>query len=289
MIRLDKKMETKLKIIHETVYKFNSNVYIEPHYLRFQPRTTPYNKLESIDFKIFPTPSGLSGQSDAEDNLIHFCWFDGMYTQLDIRSESIVVLQEHDPLNFNLYPAECYDWPWQYGPQSQRILPAALSFYTISNALIAYGNEILASSYNKTIDFLINLTSRVYADFTAEARMQGEPYSPETTFYLKKGSCRDLAWMQIQLVRYFGIAAKFVSGYYFTNLGNMPFELHAWLEVYLPGAGWIGFDPSNGILAGSAHISVCSSAHHQNTMPITGSYRGGADSTMDTVLSIVKI
>jgi transglutaminase-like putative cysteine protease len=152
-----------------------------------------------------------------------------------------------------------------------------------------YGRNILAASFNRTLDFLVNLTSRIHVDFTAETRLQGEPYSPDTTFRLRKGSCRDLAWMQIQLVRNFGIAARFVSGYYYNHLLNNSFELHAWVEVYLPGAGWVGFDPSNGILAVSTHIPICSSAHYQNTLPVIGSFRGGASSTMDVSLSIEKI
>jgi transglutaminase-like putative cysteine protease len=95
--------------------------------------------------------------------------------------------------------------------------------------------------------------------------------------------------MQIQLVRNFGMAARFVSGYFYSHLSNNFFELHAWLEVYLPGAGWIGFDPSNGILAGSNHIPICSSAHFQHTMPITGSFRGSASSSLQVSLSIETI
>ncbi|MDW7694712.1 transglutaminase family protein [Flammeovirgaceae bacterium SG7u.111] len=282
-------METKLKIVHETVYEFTNEVFIEPHYLRFKPRVTSYNKLESIDFKIFPTPISLSEQSDAENNSVYFCQFDGLHMMVSFRSISVVTLWENNPFNFGLFPIENYDLPLQYDPQTQMILHAALLPYNISNSLIDFGNTVLANSNNKTLDFLVNLTNRIYADFTGETRLVGEPNSPETTLQRGKGSCRDLAWMQIHLLRYFGIAARFVSGYYFTNAGHTPYELHAWVEVYLPGAGWVGFDPSNGILAGSSHIPVCSSAHYQHTMPITGTYRGAPNTNMETSLLIEKI
>ncbi len=282
-------METKLKIVHETVYEFKNEVFIDPHYLRFKPRVTSYNRLESAEVKVFPIPLAFSEQSDAENNLVHFCQFEGLHTMLTVRSISVVVLRENNPFNFSLYPIESYDLPLQYDQQTQAILQAALLPNTINNGLIDFGNSVLASSNNKTLDFLVNLTNRIYADFTGEERLLGEPNSPETTLERRKGSCRDLAWMQIHLLRYFGIAARFVSGYYFTNAGHTPYELHAWVEVYLPGAGWIGFDPSNGILTGSSHIPVCSSAHYQNTMPITGTYRGTPDTKMETSLLIEKI
>jgi transglutaminase-like putative cysteine protease len=95
--------------------------------------------------------------------------------------------------------------------------------------------------------------------------------------------------MQIQLLRHLGIAARFVSGYYFIGSENPSHDLHAWVEVYLPGAGWIGFDPSHGSAAGANHIPICSSAYFQNTMPVIGSFRGGASSKMEVLVSIEKI
>jgi transglutaminase-like putative cysteine protease len=282
-------MEMKLKIVHETVYEFNDEVFIEPHYLRFKPRVTPYNKLESADFKIFPTPSGLSEQRDAENNLVHFCWFEGMHINLSIRSESVVVLQENNPFNFIVFPSAYFDMPLHYSSHLKDILYAAFLSTKIDNPLIEYGNQILEKSTYKTLNFITNLTNQIHLDFKLESRPEGEPFESDKTFNLKKGSCRDLSWMQIQLLRHMGIAARFVSGYYFIESEDSEHELHGWVEVYLPGAGWVGFDPGNGIVAGSSHIPVCSSAHYQNTMPITGSFRGAADSAMDTSLSIEKI
>ena len=282
-------METKLKIVHQTFYEFNYEVLIEPHYLRFKPRVTPYNKLERADIKIFPTPVGMSEQSDTENNLVHFCWFDGMHKQLTVQMESVVALRENNPFEFMLFPDTCIELPLDYSCQLKDTLYAALVSTKIDPALVDYGNEILQRSAYNTLNFISNLTNQIHNDFIFEYRQQGEPFDANITFSLKRGSCRDLAWMQIILLRHLGIAARFVSGYYFVGSDNANHELHGWVEVYLPGAGWIGFDPSNGMVAGSSHIPICSSAYYQNTMPITGSFRGGVGSTMVTSLSIEKI
>ena len=98
-----------------------------------------------------------------------------------------------------------------------------------------------------------------------------------------------MAWFQIQLLREFGIAARFVSGYYYIPMDKMEFELHAWLEVYLPGAGWIGFDPSHGAATGNDHIPVASSSDFNHTMPVTGSIRGDAVAELRTELTIERV
>ena len=92
--------------------------------------------------------------------------------------------------------------------------------------------------------------------------------------------------MQIQLLRNLGLAAGFVSGYYYVDVEDPQYELHAWIEVFVPGAGWIGFDPSNRFVTANMHISVCSSAHYGNTMPVSGSVHGDAQAQLKTQLII---
>lgn len=279
-------MEKKLKIIHETSYTFEAAVFIEPHYLRFKPRITPYNDLCSFHLQISPTPIGLSLQSDQENNMVHFFWFDEMCEHLHIRSESVVILKENNPFEFILFPGVYFDLPFQYSPRLQVLLQPALTGSDIGDPLIAYGNNILVGSAYRTLNFITNLTHLIHIDFTLESRLEGKPFNPDKTFYLKKGSCNDLSWMQIQLLRHMGIAAKFVSGYYYMDIEDSLLELHGWLEVYLPGAGWVGFDPSHGIITGNNHIPVCSSVQYENTMPVTGSFSGSSKSTLNTTLSI---
>ncbi|WKN43284.1 transglutaminase family protein [Tunicatimonas pelagia] len=279
-------MKTRLKIVHETAYKFSSEVFIEPHYLRFKPRVTPHNKLESFAIDISSTPTGLSELIDAENNLVHFCWFSGRHEKLSIRSESVVRLEDNNPFDFILFPDRYFDLPFDYLPHLKDVLLTALKTRNIYFPLIEYGYQVLLDSDHKTLSFMTALTNQIHHDFTLETRLEGEPLEPGITFDLKKGSCRDLSWMLIQLLRHMGIATRFVSGYFFVESEHPEPELHAWVEVYLPGAGWVGFDPSNGLLAGSSHVPICSSSRYENTMPVSGSFRGDAASELITSLSM---
>ncbi len=280
-----------LKIIHETEYAFTSEVFLEPHYVRLKPKSTPHNRLDHFSLTILPHPTGLSNQLDEEGNLIHFCWFDGMTTTLKIRSESVVVTENYNPFNFILYPPNFFTVPFIYTELQQTILKSDLNFVHVSDSLIEYGKQIAEKSNHDTILFVTNLTRQIHTDFLIEFREVGIPHQPNEAFDLKRGSCRDLTWMQINLLRYMGVAARFVSGYYYfaREEEDTAFELHAWLEVFLPGAGWVGFDPSHGMIAGNSHIPIVSSSHFENTMPVTGTIRGKGDSTLITRVMIKSI
>lgn len=279
----------KFKIIHTTEYHFSSEVFFEPHYLRFRPKTTAFNNLEFFDLQFSPSPIGISEQSDTENNLIHFCWFEDLTKIFKIRAESLIEIKEHNPLNFILYPSSYLNFPFQYEESLRSQLAQSLTFESIKDILIEYGKNILIKSKFNTIEFLTNITNQIHSDFIVESRPIGIPFKADKTYELKKGSCRDLVWMQIQLFRYMGIASRFVSGYYYLPIENSSFELHAWLEVFLPGAGWIGLDPSHGVVAGNSHIPVASSSHFENTMPVTGTIRGDASSELisDVLIELV--
>ncbi|MCL5130306.1 transglutaminase family protein [Algibacter sp. L4_22] len=277
----------KFKIIHETKYTFNSEVYLEPHQLRLKPKGTSFCNLESFDIEIFPKPIGIKEQFDPENNVINFAWFDKGTTSLDIRSTSVITLSEYNPFSFIIYPSEYLNVPFEYSDDLKSTLYASLEKAYINQLLIDYVNKTLEKS-NNTMDFIANLTKQIHQDFQLSYRHEGSPFEPNKTFELKNGSCRDLAWMQIHLLRNFGIAARFVSGYYYIEMEYPSYELHAWVEVYIPGTGWIGFDPSHGMVTGNTHISLASSSDFNQAMTITGSVRGSASSELTNYLYILK-
>jgi transglutaminase-like putative cysteine protease len=223
---------------------------------------------------------------DVENNMIHFCWFENTHEQMVLETRSVIDISDFNPFNFLVYPDECNILPFMYPDSFGKLLGPALSFATLSNELIKYGERLKDESKNNTVEFILNLTKQIFSDFSLESRMTGQPHDPDLTFNLRKGSCRDLAWFQIQLLRYMGIASRFVSGYYYIPSEKPEFELHAWLEAYIPGAGWIGFDPSHGIVTGNDHIPIAASADFENTMPVTGTVRGDAASELNTELRI---
>ena len=276
----------RFKIIHETEYRFSKAVFIEPHYLMFKPKNAPHLDLESHTLELSITPVGISEQLDAEDNFVHFCWFEGMHKKIVIRSEATVESNPYNPFHFLIYPLHFNTIPFTYSNALIVLLQKYLIPETIHSELLQYGNAILSSNNNGTLAFLTALTTQIHDDFVVASREEGVPFEPDKTFRLKKGSCRDLVWMQIQLLRTLGIAARFVSGYYYVDVEDPEYELHAWTEVFLPGAGWMGFDPSNGIITGHTHIAVASSSHYVNTMPVSGTVRGDATSELRTNLVI---
>ncbi len=279
----------KFKITHHTSYLFDSEVFLEPHYLRFRPRQTPYVDVTNFSMSILPKPAGHKVIRDEENNVVYFCWFEGMTNRLTIKAESILETKTYNPFEFILHPQNFNQLPFEYDELQKKLLYSTQESQPISKDLIAYGFAILKASNYNTIQFLTNLTKQLHEDFSIEYREVGSPLEPDETFKLKIGSCRDLTWMQISLLRQQGIAARFVSGYYYFDMEEPAYELHAWVEAFLPGIGWLGLDPSHGILTGNTHFPIASSAHFENTMPVSGGIRGNASSKLITQLLIEKM
>lgn len=276
------------KIIHETTYLFSDEVFLEPHYLRFRPKRTPFIDVTHFSIALKSEPVGHSVIEDEEHNVVDFCWFEKLTNSFTIHVESSLQTKEYNPFNFIIHPDSFNTIPFTYSDHQYQILYAALQKQELAQELVDYANGILDTSHFKTIAFVSNLTTQIHKDFTVEYREDGPPLSPDNTFAIKKGSCRDLSWMQINLLRNYGIAARFVSGYFYFDMEKPIYELHAWIEVFIPGTGWLGFDPSHGILTGNTHFSVASSAIPENTMPVSGGIRGSATSKLITNLTIEK-
>ena len=275
-----------IRIRHITEYAFASPVFFEPHVLRFRPKETPDISVREFHFTLKPEPSGQSQQMDVEGNHTILCWFENTHDQMRIEADSVVEVKEFNPFNFLINPSEYLTVPFEYGKKTRQLLNQSLATEAPSEAIKVFVMGVAKQSDHGTVSFLASLTREIHKDFVLMTRETGRPHSPEYTFAQKKGSCRDLAWMEIHMLRQMGIAARFVSGYYFLNMDNPEYELHAWVEAYLPGAGWIGLDPGHGILTNCFHIPAASSAFYEFTMPVTGTIRGSARSTMRNELAI---
>lgn len=276
------------KIIHETTYSFSDDVFLEPHYLRFRPKQTPFIELNGFSIELKSESEGHKIFEDEEHNIIDFYWFEKLTNTFTISAQSSLQTKPYNPFDFLVHPDSFNSIPFNYSTHQQKILYASLQHVALAKEIVDYAEGILVLSKNNTINFVTNLTMQIHKDFCVEYREVGPPLNPTNTFTIKKGSCRDLSWMLINLLRYYGIASRFVSGYLYFETENPVYELHAWVEVFVPGAGWLGFDPSHGMLTGNTHFAVAASAIPENTMPVSGGIRGSAQSTLHTNLIIEK-
>ena len=278
----------QFKITHITEYNYSEEVFLEPHYLRFKPKITPYLDVEKFDIQIDPLPSGFSEHIDSENNHIRLYWFENMHNKLSILVNSAIDIKTFNPFNFLIYPSDYSTVPFLYNVTTKSLLGPALQTISLTDPMHRFMNAIRIKAKSNTLQILTELSAQIHNEFELEFREEGAPLAPEMTFEQKRGSCRDLSWMMIHFLRNIGMAARFVSGYFYLEAEHPEFELHAWVETYLPGAGWIGVDPSHGIFCGTHHFPVASSAYFEHTMPVTGSVRGSATATMKSEVNIIR-
>jgi transglutaminase-like putative cysteine protease len=155
------------------------------------------------------------------------------------------------------------------------------------DAVTAFAAELSLSVSRDTLSFLDRLNRQLFAEVTQTHRDTGAPQSPAFTLQSRRGACRDLAVLFVDCCRAEGVAARFASGYQKGHQRSERRHLHAWPEVYLPGAGWRGFDPTHGEAVADTHVTIAAAAHSRDTLPVSGNFRGaGASSTLDYSVKI---
>jgi transglutaminase-like putative cysteine protease len=276
----------KLLLDHHTVYTFSHRVFLEPHILRFKPRSDPQQELEFFELKITPEPSGRYEFLDENDNQAVMVWFDGEHKTLALESHAELQMIERNPFGFIIYPYENNQMPVQY--TSSNILDFYLHISENQLYTDDYSKQLMNLFGQNTVDFLISVTRSLHEKVEKTVRDTGPPHPPDRTLKEGKGSCRDLAVLEMEILRRVGFASRFVSGYSYSEDGENH-ELHAWVEVFIPGAGWMGFDPSAGLRVTENYIPVSSGALPAGTLPVLGSFRGTADSEMKSSIRIEKI
>ncbi|XOV94003.1 MAG: transglutaminase domain-containing protein [Bacteroidota bacterium] len=271
----------KLKITHQTTYRYSDKVFVEPQHLYFYPLPRNYLTLHNFELKIDPASSGLAQRIDAEDNLYHQCWFNDMQDKIIITALIEVESEEINPFNFLL--EESAKTP------HTKALDIFLEKEKLSGEAKNWTIELMEAGDDNLITFLTYLNKEINNNWDHETRYEADLMDPVTCFDLKRGSCRDLSWMMINILRNQNIPARFVSGYAFNAELGGGHELHAWIEAWVPGAGWVAFDPSAGLLATNSYIPVVSSYHPSNTFPVQGSYRGSAIADLTFDVKIIEI
>jgi len=247
--------------------------------MRFRPRESHDLRLIRTNLMITPQPAHLRWLHDPFDNSVAVATFEGSTTEL--RFESTVTL-EHFETSLPEYPLEDYarTYPFRYSDDDFPTLMGALAPNRQSERLSKWVLQFLdPSETTETMKILRNLTRGIREQFTYMRRTEKGVQTPEETLTAQRGSCRDFAVLMMEACRSLGIAARFVSGYIFVphSSGHVGGgATHAWMQVYLPGAGWIDFDPTNSIVGNQNLIRVAVAWDPRHALPLWGTYEGSA-------------
>ncbi len=274
-----------LHVRHESEYTYDYPVALGPQTLYLYPRAYPYQRLLDYQLTIDPQPSRIVRNIDVEGNVQQLVYFSHPTRHLRVTAEMQLQSDEFNSFDFVLFPFETQQVPFRYPQSVQDLLQPYLERVGVTPRLDEWAKNIAGKAGWNTTAFLMALNQTI-REFTYEVRELGAPFPPEQTLTLRKGSCRDYTTLFIAACRSQGIAARFVSGYLFGN-PQQEHQLHAWAEVYLPGAGWRGFDPTEGSVVVNRHIFLTSTARPELAAPISGSFSGQANSVLRSELVFV--
>ena len=293
-------MGIKVALEHRTSYTFDRLVEIYPHVVRLRPAPHSRTPIEAYSLRVDPTDHFVNWQQDAFGNFMARIVFPTRTRSLTITVGLIADLKVINPFDFFIEdyaetwpgasraggPSPGFEYPTALAEDLKPYLrpvdengegsgPGELAQAWVSNFSVAEGT--------RTIDFLVALNHAVNADVGYSVRMEPGVQTPDLTLNTGIGSCRDSAWLLVSILRQMGLAARFVSGYLVQLTSDVEAldgpsgpttdftDLHAWTEVYIPGAGWIGLDPTSGLFAGEGHIPLSATPHPESAAPITGS------------------
>src|SRR4030095_12636929 len=270
-------MPIHVALSHRTSYRYDRLVALAPHISRLRPAPHCRTPILSYSLKVAPQAHFINWQQDPYGNYLARLVFPARARQLLVDVDLTAELSVFNPFDFFLEPsAETFPFasqPWL----SQEIPPYLERLPTgprLRDRLDAIDRRRV-----RTIDFLVDLNRRLAQDITYIIRLEPGVQTPEETLARGSGSCRDTGWLLVQILRHLGLAARFVSGYLIQLTPDVKSldcpsgaptdftDLHAWAEVYLPGAGWIGLDPTSGLLAGEGHIPLAATPGHAGRAP----------------------
>ena len=274
-------MSIHAALSHITHYKYDRPVSLGPQVIRLRPAPHCRSKIISYSLKIDPVEHYINWQQDPFANYQGRLVFDGKTTEFKVTVDLVVEMAVYNPFDFFLEPA-AENFPFKYAPLLEQELAPYLAVDPASERMKAYLATVNMTQ-RRTIDFLVDINQMLHKDIDYLIRMEPGVQTPDETLKLGSGSCRDSGWLLVQMLRHCGLAARFVSGYLIQLTPDVKSldgpsgtevdftDLHAWCEVYLPGAGWIGLDATSGLMAGEGHIPLACTPQPSGAAPIEGS------------------
>jgi transglutaminase-like putative cysteine protease len=285
---------TILTVRHATIYRYRLPVAFGDHRMMFRPRDGYDQKVLDEVLTIVPQPKQIRWLHDVFGNFVAIASFDARAEELSFTSH---IRLDHTPSNLpelQMEP-EARIYPFAY---SEDELPDLLPFITrrypdLDNVVERWVRRFLRQGRsNETGPLLMTVTAAIKESFVYERRSEAGVHDPGLTLRVGRGSCRDLALLMVEAVRTLGFAARFVSGYVYVPSRDAPDvrgggSTHAWCQVYLPGAGWVEFDPTNGIVGNRDLIRVAVARDPRQAVPLTGSWFGRAEASPGMSVEVI--
>ncbi|WP_394839279.1 transglutaminase family protein [Pendulispora rubella] len=273
-------MSIHVALHHRTSYRYDRPITLGPQSVRLRPAPHCRSRILSYSLKVLPDPHFVNWQQDPQSNYVARLVFPERTGEFTIEVDLVAEMAAMNPFDFFLEPA-AEKWPFEYDPVLRDELAPYLRVGPGSPRLEAFVDSVSREA-RSTNDFLVELNQRLCTQIAYNIRLEPGLQTPEETLEKASGSCRDTGWLLVQILRRLGLAARFTSGYLVQLTADVkPLEgpegpsqdfvdLHAWCEVYLPGAGWIGLDPTSGLLAGEGHLPLACTAEPQLAAPVSG-------------------
>lgn len=276
-----------LEAEHRLTYKYTDYVNLNPHYLYLTPNATPYQHLINFELVILPQASNLIKNIDQEGNIQEVCFVNTPTKTFEVKTSFTIETRDFNTFDFIFFPFEAAKLPFKYPGRLSDYASIYFEVNPVEKCVQELGDKLAAEVSFSTIDFLMAVTAYISQNFRYISRERGEALSPRETIELMSGSCRDFSVLMMALCTSQGLIARFVSGYVYGSDRHMH-DLHAWVEVFLPGGGWRGFDPTEGQAVNKNYITLANSIEPAGINPVRGSFRGGVGvgSELETFVAI---
>jgi len=274
-------MTITVGISHHTEYKYDRSVNMGPHIFRLRPAPHSRTKIKSYSLKITPEDHYINWQQDPFGNYQARVVFNEPTTEFSFTVDLVAEMTVINPFDFFL-EEYAEEFPFVYDKISKSELAPYLKKRKASPKLLELIASLTPKEPIRSVDFLVAVNQVIYELVGYGIRLEPGVQTANETLTKKTGSCRDSAWLLVQLFRHLGLAARFVSGYLVQLTSDQKSldgpsgpeedftDLHAWTEVYIPGAGWIGLDPTSGLFAGEGHIPLACTPEPSSAAPVTG-------------------